>query len=173
MSFKEKIGTEKHATSRVVLFCGLPGSGKTTFARKLAEETSAVRLCPDEWMADLGIDLFDEDARTKVEKRLWKLGQELLKLGQVVILENGLWTRPERDSKRRDAEKLGACTELHYFDLPLEELVRRLEIRNASGDYGTVPISREQIEGYANLFQPPDQAELALFDCAIVHKRSA
>jgi predicted kinase len=41
------------------LVCGLPGAGKTTFAKQLELETGALRLCPDEWMAVLGVDLFD------------------------------------------------------------------------------------------------------------------
>lgn len=157
---------------KLILFCGLPGSGKTTLARKIAEETSAVRLCPDEWMMDLGIDLFNEKFRDKLEVRLWKLGLELLRLGCDVILENGLWTRKERDDKRADVKKLGVITEFHYLDVSLEELVRRIEIRNTSGDDAVVRIKQEQIEGYSKLFEAPDEAELALFTNSIVHKHS-
>ena len=42
---------------------GLPGSGKTTLARILAARHEAVRFNPDEWMIDLGVDLFDEPVR--------------------------------------------------------------------------------------------------------------
>ena len=37
--------------ARLLLTCGLPGSGKTTLARRLATERGAVRLSKDEWMA--------------------------------------------------------------------------------------------------------------------------
>lgn len=47
------------AGGRLILLCGLPGSGKTTPAERLERAVPAVRLCPDEWMSDLGIDLFD------------------------------------------------------------------------------------------------------------------
>lgn len=157
---------------KLVLFCGLPGSGKTTLAKKLAEETQAVRLCPDEWMIDLGIDLFDEKFRDKLEVRLWKLGQELLRLGCDVILENGLWSRRERDDKRADAKELGVTTEFHFLDVPLEELVRRIEIRNASGEAAVYKLNRNKIEDYSKLFEAPDEAELALFTNSIVHKHS-
>lgn len=156
--------------SKLILFCGLPGSGKTTEARKLEQETHAVRLSPDEWMTDLGVNLFDEEFRAKMEVRLWKFAQELLRSGHDVILENGLWTRSERDAKRRDAQALNIVTEMHYLDVPLEELIRRLEIRNISGDYGIVSVEREEIEGYFQKFEVPDEAELALFDKLVVHK---
>lgn len=44
-----------------------------------------------------------------------------------VILEDGTWQREERDEIRRIAKRLGASTELHYFDVPFEEIWRRLE----------------------------------------------
>src|SRR5690554_2180463 len=101
---------------KLILFCGLPGSGKTTLAKKLANEYRAVRLNTDEWMADLGFDPNEEDLHNKMQARLSELAKEILQAGQDVILENGLWTRKERDDKRRDANLLGVQTELHYLN---------------------------------------------------------
>jgi hypothetical protein len=41
-----------------------------------------VRLCPDEWKHDLGIDYYDEQSRVRLEERFWRLDQELLGLGR-------------------------------------------------------------------------------------------
>ena len=49
---------------RLIVLCGLPGSGKTTVARELAN-VGAIRLCSDEWMAALEIDLYDEAYRRR------------------------------------------------------------------------------------------------------------
>jgi predicted kinase len=148
---------------RLVLMCGLPGSGKTTEGRRLAETLGAVRLSPDEWLAGLGIDLWDEGARARLERVLWDLAQEMLCLGQSVILESGFWLRSDRDEKRTHARAVRAGVELRYLGVPLEELSRRLESRSAS-EVGAARISRSDLERFAASFQPPDADELALFD---------
>jgi predicted kinase len=151
---------------RLILVCGLPGSGKTTFAKQLAREVSAVRLSPDEWKHALGIDYYDDDARVRLEERLWTLAQELLGLGQDVIMENGFWTREERDELRHAGRSLGATVELHYLTAPVDELWRRLDQRNRDAPPGVVPIKRSDLEKWSARFEPPDAAELALFDTA-------
>ena len=150
--------------ARLILICGLPGSGKTTLAKELAPKVPAVRLSPDEWKHDLGIDYYDEQRRVQLENRLWQLGQELLTLGQSVILENGFWAREERDELRLAARGLGVPVELYYLEAPVEELWRRLELRNDEARPGAAPIKREDLEKWALQFEAPDAAERALFD---------
>lgn len=156
--------------------CGLPGSGKTTLARKLANEIPAIRLCTDEWQAALKIDLKEGDYYSEMfhdllEDQLWVFGQELIRFGQSIIFEKGLWRRSERDDKRREARELDVDIELHFFDVPVDELTRRLQNRNAEGRSDAFNITREQVQEYfTKFFQPPDEAELALFAKSIVHR---
>jgi predicted kinase len=165
------MGFTNHTTQHPLLitFCGLPGSGKTTTAKQLEQETEAIRLNTDEWMAALDVDFFNEQFREKLQARLYEHGKTLLRFGQSIIVEDGHWSRQERDKQREDARKLGAILELHYFDLSFDELWRRLDGRNSKGAYGTVLITKEQLQEYWSMFQRPDEAELSLFDRYIVH----
>ena len=62
---------------RLILLCGLAGSGKTTLAKQL-EADGAVRMCPDEWLLALGFDLYDRDARIAVGELQWELTRALV-----------------------------------------------------------------------------------------------
>ncbi len=149
---------------RLVLICGLPASGKSTLARRLAAQLPAIRLDKDAWVTRLGGDVWDAEFRDRVERLLWELTLELLEQGQSVILEWGHWARAERDEKRLGARAVGAEVELRYLSAPIDELVRRAERRTASGEWTAAPITREHFETWAANFQAPDEDELRLFD---------
>ncbi|MBA2609746.1 MAG: ATP-binding protein [Actinobacteria bacterium] len=145
---------------RLVVFCGLPGSGKTTAARALAPTMSAVRFCPDEWFAALNLDIWDEALRARIEATQWGLAQDLLRLGVNVIVEFGSWAREERDVLREGARAIGAQVELRYLDAPLDELYRRVTERGGMDP----PMTRANFDEWAAIIQVPTPAELALFD---------
>jgi predicted kinase len=150
---------------RLVIVCGLPGAGKTTVAKALVRD-GGLRLCPDEWMGHLGFDLFDNAARGRVEQLQWILAKDLLRAGQLVVLEWGLWTRRERDEVRVGARRCGATVELHYLDVPLEERWRRVQQRNDLVLSGSVELTYENLVEYDAMFEAPTSDELALYDDA-------
>ncbi len=152
------------SATRLVLICGLPASGKSTLARQLAPKIAAIRLDKDGWTTQLSADVWDAEFRERIEHQLWVLSQELLALGQSVILEWGHWARVERDEKRLGARALGVGVELHYLEAPLEELIERAERRTASGEWTAAPMTRAHFEEWAAMFQPPDEEEIRLFD---------
>src|SRR5437764_13132197 len=151
------------SSTRLVLSCGLPASGKSTLARQLAPQIPAIRLDTDGWMTQLGADVWDEEFRVRLEHQLWLLSQDLLAQGQSVILEWGHWARVERDEKRLGARAWGVGVELHYLAAPVEELIERAERRNASGEWTAAPITRLHFEKWSTVFQPADEAETLLF----------
>jgi predicted kinase len=146
---------------RLVLLCGLPASGKTALAREIADAYGAVRLDPDAWELALAVDPFDAAFQARLEAQFWELAQRLLALGTSVVLEWGFWARSERDEKRAAARTLGAAVELRFLDVPFDELVRRVQARHAAGGLG---ITEAHMERYRGMFQPPTEAELALYD---------
>jgi predicted kinase len=150
--------------ARLILTCGLPGAGKTTLATRLAADRSAVRLTKDEWLWALGSTPWDEQTRERVEHELGRLAHEILRLGLSVVLDFGLWARIERDEKRSMARGLGIGVELHYLDVPIDELWRRIVARNSEPPWDSSPIRRADFDGWRRAFQAPDAAELALFD---------
>lgn len=125
----------------LIIVCGLPGAGKTTHGKALAEERGAIRLSPDEWMETLLISLWDEDLRSRIEALQWDLTKDLLRLGQTVIIEWGTWGRAERDALRDEARALGASVELHYLAESLDVLWDRIQSRGAESR----PIQREDL----------------------------
>ena len=148
------------SAGRLVVLCGLPGSGKTTLARRLELGARAIRLCPDEWMPVLGMDLWDEAARSRVEALQWRLAQGWLALGHTVVIEWGTWGRSERDTLREGARALGAAVELRFLDGALEELFARVQARAMEDP----PLTMEQMREYDGLIQRPTPEEWALFD---------
>lgn len=146
------------------LMVGLPCSGKTTLAQKLEHELPALRLNLDEWH----IRLFGQDAEEPehdarhrlIEALLWKIAGRALELGTSVILDYGLWAREEREDYRLRAKQLGASSEVHYLDVPEDELLRRLKKRNSQPSQDSFLISEEAMKPWMAFFQKPALEEL-------------
>lgn len=154
----------KNKQATLTLFCGLPGSGKTTLAKKLEKEGNGIRICTDDWQEALGMNHSYKDFHELLQKQLYKHALELLEKGQDVILEDGLWMQTERDEKYADATTKGAIVEMHFFDLSFQELWRRTQKRNKNLPFGAVKLGKDDLEKFWNIFEKPTKQELDQFE---------
>ena len=150
-------------SGRLILLCGIAGSGKTTTAKRL-ELHGAVRMCPDEWLVSLGFDIYDRDARVSVEELQWQFTQALLGRGLTVVDESGVWRHDERERRRRWAHDHGHSVELHVLDAPVEVLTARVVERNRLLPDGAPRIEPGLVAFWNDQIERPDAEELALFD---------
>ncbi len=147
------------------LMVGLPGSGKTTRAIQLAVETGALRLTPDEWQTRLfGNDMHHPDHERRhdeVEALMWEIAAALLRRGADVILDFGFWSRAERAEFARRARSLGAECRIDYHPVTMDELERRIKVRNAEAEANHYVIPLPLLQQWAEIFEPPDADELS------------
>ena len=156
--------SEGGSAGRLIIMCGLPGSGKTTQARRLEEALGAVRLCPDEWIDALGIDLFDEPARARIEQLQWALAQRLLSRAVPVVIEWGTWNKYERDALRQAARNDGSPRRVALPRCSGRRAVGGVEERDRHLPAAQRRLTRADIAVYDRLIERPDADELALFD---------
>jgi predicted kinase len=117
---------------RVVLMCGVAGSGKSTHAKEL-ERLGWLRLSIDveAWRRGhrampLPIELTD-DIRAQQRQALLSAVRD----GRDVVVDYSFWSRDQRDDYRRLARDAGASVEVHYCPVAAEVAHRRITERNA------------------------------------------
>jgi len=113
---------------------GMPGAGKTRFARALAAQLPVLFLCEDEWLAALGGSITTVEAYVEASRRVRGLiapmATRLLELGLSVVLDFAGNTVRDRAWVRSIFETAHAEHVLHVLDVPVDECRRRLHERN-------------------------------------------
>jgi predicted kinase len=145
----------------IIMLCGLPGVGKTTYAKQLVEQRNVVRLCPDEWIVSLLKNAFTmekaHDLRHPTEQTLLNHAITLANQGIDALLENGFWTVKDRNFHKNFIKKRNIDVELVFMDAPLETLWERINKRNTT-DYA-FNIDLETLKHWQTQFEPPTEQE--------------
>jgi predicted kinase len=147
-------------TPTLFLTVGLPGTGKTTAARRLEVEHGALRLTKDEWVKALYGSENPPAAQDVIEGRLVEVGLRALELGTDVVIDFGLWSRDERSALRQAAADRGAAVEIHYVELTPAEQRRRLDQRLSRAPHTTWHMAEAELDAWAASIDVPTPGEL-------------
>lgn len=146
------------------LICGFIGAGKTTFARKLEQETGAVRITKDEWLVRIFGNAVTQDRNfAEYDRKVTELARQIafriLKSGADVILDEGFWGKSERAAIRNTVQELGATPVLYYVESSLDEMRERAVTRSGKPPVDSFEISGEMFDGYVKHWEPPTPEE--------------
>lgn len=147
------------AAKTLYLTVGLPGTGKTTLARRLAQELGILRLTPDEWMAPLFNDNDAGGRRDIHEGRMIWVAREVLRTSSV-ILDFGCWSPHERYAIRAIAESIGARFELRCLSIDEPARRERARVRWETTPETSFPMSEADHDRFLASYTPPSAAEL-------------
>ncbi len=138
---------------RLVIVCGLPGAGKTTRARAIEDAYPGVRFCPDEWMASLAIDLWDAAPVSESNDcgGTWRR------------MSSATAARRSSSGERGHGWSVTRCGKPPVDSAP-DVLWRRIQNRGMESTFASRPITEEDVAAFVAAFEPPDAAELDLYD---------
>src|SRR4028119_1357069 len=125
----------------VYLIVGLPGAGKTTYAKELEVSESALRLTQDEWQIMLFGDQNPPDKQHLIGGKLIQVGMRAAELGVNVVFDFGFWGKDERSALRWIAGTLGVRSQVVYLPIDHEEQRRRITSRFETTPQQTFHIS--------------------------------
>ncbi|HEY0010623.1 MAG TPA: ATP-binding protein [Candidatus Paceibacterota bacterium] len=141
--------------SIVIVGIGVPGSGKTTFLKRLAEERRLTYINKDDIRAELLGDVNDQSRNRDVWIESERRTNEALKANRDVVLDATYaerWKRVEliESLRAHGAHKVFAA----YFDIPFEQASAQNEGREYVVGERDMAWFREQLEK-----EPPSEEE--------------
>ncbi len=121
------------STSPTLLpIAGLPGTGKTTFARALARRLGAAHLNTDILRSAMGLrGRYDEATKALVYEAMEQRTAQLLAEGQTVVVDGTFYVQRLRESYRAIAAERGCPIHWLVVEAPEEVVRQRLQRKRA------------------------------------------
>ena len=146
---------------------GAQGAGKSTYAKKLADETGGVHFAIDGWMWRLyGPDMPQNfpwimERVARCEQQIWATASQILQRGGTVVLDLGFMKEKDRENFARLAADAGIATQLHYVNAPLAIRQKRVMERNEKkSDTFSFDVSPAMFDAMEGQFEKPSEKEL-------------
>lgn len=159
----------------IVMFVGIPGSGKTTFAKQFAERINAVVLNSDAERLDMWKSLENiqaTHASPEERKRANELtfgamnyaAKQILRAGYHVIYDCNANQRWERDERHVYAKEIGALSVVVRISVPYEVSFERVQSREDSHDQRqfTPEKAKTVLERFIGEIEEPGEGELVV-----------
>jgi hypothetical protein len=149
------------------LISGLPGVGKTTYARGLSVDSNTVVFSLDRWLITAyGRYTLSTVGQTEHTRRvracrdlIWDSASELLRRATDVVLDDGFFLRDHRIRYSSLAAALGAKTRIHHVVAPLDVVRLRLERRNQALPPYNFRIDPDVLVGFQGIYEAPSDDE--------------
>lgn len=145
-------------------FCGKMSAGKSTLARKVAEENNAILLVEDEWLSQL----FPDEIATisdyikyvpRLKKEISSHVISLLSHGVSIVMDFPANTVGQRQWFRGLYETANVAHTLHYLDVSNEVCKQQLRERSRGKPEGSAFTTDAEFDGITKYFQPPSKNE--------------
>lgn len=145
----------------VYMLCGLPGSGKSTYAQEFVDE-GLIKLSPDEEVykrhGRAGVDYPKHEYTERYGEIIAELEEkipQLLKQKKSFVLDYGYWRRAHREKHKKLIENHGAQWKLIYFKAEPSLLADRIDKRNGRSNANAFPITKDMLLDFVQRFEEP------------------
>ena len=144
---------------------GQMGSGKTTWARRLANEKNALFFSTDQWIANLGVPIGSHEVYAKyytgIRDRIFEVAQQALNLGIPVVFDFGVNQPKGRAGLKKFADSVGATVEIYHVSVPIQLCRERVKERNTNKpkDIYSFQFSDDDFDIISKNYEPPKSDE--------------
>jgi hypothetical protein len=155
----QKISTNKPV---LILLYGLPGAGKTYFARNLSANFEAAVIHSDRIRNELFEEpRYDEQEDDIVTHLMNYMSEEFLGAGVNVIYDTNAMRKSQRHGLRELARKKQAKTLVVWFQVDADTAYNRLRNRDrrTADDKYAIDYSQTEFRKYASKMQQPEMTE--------------